>query len=197
MAHAERRRLERDLHDGVQQHLVGIRIKLDLAAETIKGDPAQGEQVLASVGQQLDDVLGEVRSLARGIYPSLLSEQGVVEALRAVGRSAPRPIAIRSRSVGRYAEEIEVAVYYCCLEALQNISKHAGPDPTASIILSEEGPLLRFEVSDSGVGFDSGNVVLGAGLVNMRDRIEAVEGELELLSREGHGTTIRGFVPVA
>ncbi|HJS95140.1 MAG TPA: histidine kinase [Solirubrobacteraceae bacterium] len=195
-AHAERRRLERDLHDGVQQHLVGIRIKLDLAAERIRENPGQGEQVLASVGRQLDDVLQAVRSLARGIYPSLLSDRGLVEALRAAGRSAPRPIAVRSRSVGRYAEEVEVAVYFCCLEALQNISKHAGRDAAASITLSEEGPFLRFEVSDSGVGFNPRSVAQGAGMVNMRDRIEAVEGRLEVLSRQGRGTIIRGFVPL-
>ena len=197
MAHAERRRLERDLHDGVQQHLVGIRIKLDLAAETIKADPAQGEQVLASMGRQLDDVLQEVRSLARGIYPSLLSERGVVEALRAAGRSAPTPVSVHATSVGRYAEEIEVAVYFCCLEAHQNVVKHAGPDPSASIAISEEGPLLRFAIRDSGVGFNSGGNTQGAGLTNMRDRVEAVEGRLEVISREGRGTTVRGFVPVA
>jgi signal transduction histidine kinase len=197
MAHAERRRLERDLHDGVQQHLVGIRIKLDLAAETIKEDPAQGEQVLASVGHQLDDVLQEVRSLARGIYPSLLSEQGVTEALRAAGRSAPTPVAVHSTSVGRYAEEIEVAVYFSCLEALQNVIKHAGPNASASIALAEEGPLLRFEIKDSGVGFDAGEAPPGAGLTNMRDRIEAVGGRLDVLSRDGGGTTVRGVVPVA
>jgi signal transduction histidine kinase len=197
MAHAERRRLERDLHDGVQQHLVGIRIKLDLAAETIKEDPTQGEQVLASVGRQLDDVLQEVRSLARGIYPSLLSERGVVEALRAAGRSAPTPVSVHASSVGRYAEEIEVAVYFCCLEALQNVIKHAGPDAGARIGLAEEGPLLRFHITDSGVGFNSDGTAHGAGLTNMRDRIEAVDGRLEVISREGHGTTVRGVVPVA
>jgi signal transduction histidine kinase len=197
MAHTERRRLERDLHDGVQQHLVGIRIKLDLAAEAIKQDPAQGERVLASMGRQLDDVLQEVRSLARGIYPSLLSDRGVVEALRAVGRSSPTPVEVRSRSVGRYAEEVEVAVYFCCLEALQNVGKHAGSDPGTRIVMFENAPLLWFEVSDSGVGFNPRRVTEGAGLVNMRDRLEAVGGELEVLSRTGRGTTVRGYVPVA
>lgn len=107
------------------------------------------------------------------------------------------PVAVHSKSVGRYPEEIEVAVYFCCLEALQNVIKHAGPDPSASIDLSEHGPLLRFEIRDSGVGFNSGGPPQGAGLTNMRDRIEAVEGRLEVLSREGRGTTVRGFVPVA
>ena len=197
MAHAERRRLERDLHDGVQQQLVGLRIKLDLAAETIKEDPAQGERVLASMGRQMDDVLQEIRLLARGIYPSLLSSRGVVEALRAAGRSSPSRVEVRSRSVGRYPEEIEVAVYFCCLEALQNVTKHAGPHAAASILLHEEGRLLGFEVRDSGVGFDPLGVGQGTGLVNMRDRVEAVGGELEVLSRLGRGTTIRGHVPVA
>ena len=196
MAHAERRRLERDLHDGVQQRLVGLRIKLDLAAETIKEDPARGEQVFASMGRQMDDVLQEIRLLARGIYPSLLSARGVLEALRAAGRSSPSPVEVRSRSIGRYAEEIEVAVYFCCLEALQNVTKHAGPHATASIILREEDELLAFEVRDSGVGFDPSGVGQGSGLVNMRDRMEAVGGRLEVVSRRGRGTTIRGYVPL-
>jgi signal transduction histidine kinase len=197
MAHAERRRLERDLHDGVQQGLVGLRIKLDLAAETIKQDPAQGEQVLASMGRQMDDLLQEIRMLARGIYPSLLSARGVVEALRAAGRSSPSPVEVRSRSVGRYAEEIEVAVYFCCLEALQNVTKHAGPHAAASVVLREEDELLGFEVRDSGLGFDPQGISQGTGLVNMHDRMEAVGGWLEVLSRRGRGTSIRGYVPLA
>jgi signal transduction histidine kinase len=197
MAHAERRRLERDLHDGVQQHLVGLRIKLDLAAETIKEDPAQGEQVLASMGRQMDDVLQEIRLLARGIYPSLLSSRGVVEALRAAGRSSPSRVEVRSRSIGRYPEEIEVAVYFCCLEALQNVTKHAGPNAGASIVLREEDKRLGFEVRDTGVGFDPLGIGEGTGLVNMHDRMEAVGGRLEVLSRRGRGTTIRGSVPLA
>ena len=184
--------------DGVQQRLVGLRIKLDLAAETIKEDPAQGEQVFASMGRQMDDVLQEIRLLARGIYPSLLSARGVLEALRAAGRSSPSPVEVRSRSIGRYAEEIEVAVYFCCLEALQNVTKHAGPHATASIILREEDELLAFEVRDSGVGFDPSGV--GQRLrprLNMRDRMEAGwEARLEVVSARGRGTTIRGYVPL-
>ena len=102
-AHAERRRLERDLHDGVQQHLVGLRIKLDMAAETFREDPVRGERALASVGRQMDDVLQELRSLARGIYPSLLHECGLREALRAAARNSPIPVAVRAAGIGRYA----------------------------------------------------------------------------------------------
>ena len=195
MAHAERRRLERDLHDGVQQHLVGLRIKLEMAAEAMRDDPTQGERVLASVGRQMDDILHEVRSLARGIYPSLLTERGVAEALRAAARSSPVPAEVRGR-VGRYAEDVEVAVYFCCLEALQNVAKHAGPDATATVALHEGEGYISFQVRDSGVGFSPRSVQRGSGLINMRDRIEAVGGELEVTSRRGRGTLVRGSVPI-
>jgi signal transduction histidine kinase len=195
MAHAERRRLERDLHDGVQQHLVGLRIKLEMAAHSLKDDPAQGERVLASVGRQMDDILHEVRSLARGIYPSLLTERGLSEALRAAARNSPIAVEVRGR-VQRYSEDVEVAVYFCCLEALQNVAKHAGPDATATVILSADVRRLSFEVQDSGVGFNPTTVLTGSGLVNMRDRADAVGGNVEVSSRRGRGTTVRGSVPV-
>ena len=194
MAHAERRRLERDLHDGVQQHLVGLRIKLDMAAETIRTDPERGERALASVGQQMDDVLQELRLLARGIYPSLLHECGLREALTAAARSSPLAVSVRAPRVGRYPDEVEVAVYFCCLEAIQNVVKHAGPDATAIVTLSPDGPHLCFEVHDTGVGFDPRNDRLGSGLVNMRDRIEAVGGVVEVSGRRGRGTSVRGRV---
>jgi signal transduction histidine kinase len=196
-AAAERRRLERDLHDGVQQHLVGLRLKLALAAEAIREDPAHGERLVASVGQQMDDVLDEMRSLARGIYPSLLSQCGLGEALRAATRSSPIPVEVRGSRVGRYPEDVEVAVYFCCLEALQNAAKHAGEDARATLTLRSEGEQLRFEVRDAGVGFESRRAQPGSGLINMRDRIEAVGGTLTITSRRGRGTTVRGCVPAA
>jgi signal transduction histidine kinase len=197
MAHAERRRLERDLHDGVQQHLVGLRIKLDMATETLREDLEQGERALASVGRQMDDVLQELRLLARGIYPSLLNECGLRESLRAAARSSPMAVSVRAAGIARYPEELEVAVYFCCLEALQNVVKHAGPDATAIVSLSRDGPWLCFEVHDTGVGFDPSQNGLGSGVVNMRDRIEAVGGVLEVKGRRGRGTSVRGRVPVA
>ncbi|MBV8218616.1 MAG: hypothetical protein JO325_09130 [Solirubrobacterales bacterium] len=197
MAHAERRRLERDLHDGVQQHLVGLRIKLDMATETLKADAEQGERALESVGRQMDDVLQELRLLARGIYPSLLHECGLRESLRAAARSSPLAVSVRAPGIGRFPEEVEVAVYFCSLEALQNVVKHAGPDATAIVTLSREGPWLCFEVHDTGVGFDASADGLGSGVVNMRDRIEAVGGVLEVTGRRGRGTSVRGRVPVA
>ncbi len=197
MAHTERRRLERDLHDGVQQHLVGLRIKLDMAAETIREDLERGERALASVGRQMDDVLQELRSLARGIYPSLLHECGLREALSSAARSSPLAVSVRAPGIVRYPEEVEIAVYFCCLEAIQNVVKHAGPDATAMVTLSEDGSWLCFEVHDTGVGLDPENDGHGSGLVNMRDRIEAVGGVVEVTGRRGRGTSVRGRVPVA
>jgi signal transduction histidine kinase len=196
MAHVERRRLERDLHDGVQQQLVGLRIKLDMAAETIREDPERGERALASVGRQMDEILHELRLLARGIYPSLLHECGLREALTAAARSSPLAVSVRATGVGRCPEELEVAVYFCCLEAIQNVVKHAGPDATAMVTLSRDGPYLCFEVHDTGVGFDPEDNGPGSGLVNMRDRIEAVGGVVEITGRRGRGTSVRGRVPV-
>jgi len=197
VAHSERRRLERDLHDGVQQHLVGLRIKLDMAAETIREDLERGERALASVGRQMDDVLQELRLLARGIYPSLLHECGLREALSSAARSSPLAVSVRAPGIGRYREEVEVAVYFCCLEAIQNVVKHAGPDATAMVTMSRDGPYLCFEVHDTGVGFDPEGDGSGSGLVNMRDRIEAVGGVVEITGRRGRGTSVRGRVPVS
>ncbi len=196
MANTERRRLERDLHDGVQQQLVGLRIKLELATETVMEDPTGGTRALASVGKQVDDVLHSVRSLARGIYPSLLTERGLAEALKSAARSTPAPVVVRSIGIWRYAEEVEVAVYFSCVEALQNVLKHAGPDPACMLTLRQDGTRLCFEVRDFGIGFDPATVQRGNGLGNMRDRIDAVGGSLTVTSSTGHGTSVWGSVPI-
>jgi signal transduction histidine kinase len=196
-AHHERQRLERDLHDGVQQQLVGLRIKLDLAVEALRRDPVMGKGVLTSMGNQMDEILDELRLLAHGLYPELLHGHGLAEALRAAARGMPAPAAFRAVGIGRYREDVEVAVYYCCLEALQNIVKHAGPDGAPKLTLWQDGALLCFEVQDSGIGFDAEQRSAGAGLINMRDRIQTVGGTLEIASRTGRGTTVRGSVPIA
>ncbi len=197
MAAAERRRLERDLHDGVQQHLVGLRIRLELAAEAVKEDPGRAERLLAVMGSQMDEALDEVRSLARGIYPSLLADCGLIEALRAVARSSTTPVEVRAARVGRYGEDVEIAVYFSCLEALQNVTKHAGSGARATVTLRAGDGQLSFEVRDSGVGFTPRTADPRAGIDNMRDRIEAVGGKLDVRSRTGRGTAVRGSVPVA
>ena len=196
MAHADRRRLEQDLHDGVQQHLVGLRIKLDMAAETVKEDPAEGERALAWVGREMDDVLQELRSLARGIYPTLLREHGLREALKSAARISPIPVKVRVGRLGRYPGDVEIAVYFCCLEALQNVVKHAGSTATATVDVWLTDSRLEFMVRNPGTGFDADQVQSGSGLTNMRDRIESVSGTLQVITGNGRGVSVRGSVPV-
>lgn len=197
-AHTERHRLERDLHDGVQQQLVGLRIKLDLASEAVREDPVEGQRALASLGRQMDDALKALRLVAHGIYPELLHDRGLAEALRAAARATPAPAEFRARGIGRYAEDIELAVYYCCLEALQNTVKHAGSDGAPTLRLWQDGQRLCFEVRDAGVGFDTNQVSSsGAGLINMRDRIQTVGGTVEITAVKDRGTSVRGSVPIA
>ena len=128
VAHAERERLERDLHDGVQQQLTALRISLDLAAETAMEDPVSTERALEALGRRMDETLEAVRSLARGIYPALLRRSGLTTALQSAARASPIPATVRARRIGRYPEAIEVAVYFCCLEALQNVAKHTADE---------------------------------------------------------------------
>jgi signal transduction histidine kinase len=196
-ARTERRRLERDLHDGVQQLLVGLRIRIDLAAETIATAPELGARQVAVIGQEMDQLLEMVRSLARGIYPAILHDLGLGEALRSAARRSPTPTSVTIETSRRYSENVDVAVYFCCIEALQNVTKHAGPDAHASVRLREEDGHLCFDVHDSGSGFDPGTVDPGSGLTNMRDRLEALGGRLGVISQAGEGTTVHGSVPVA
>jgi signal transduction histidine kinase len=196
-ADAERQRIEHSLHDGAQQHLVGMRLRLELAAELIQRDPERGILMLADIGQQMDEALEEVRNLAKGVYPPLLPEHGLGEAIRSVNRRSPWPASLDVAGIGRYPEDIEAAVYFCCLEALQNITKHAGPAVSGAIRLWEDGDRLNFEVSDEGAGFSRGGLDPGQGLINMSDRMAAAGGTVSVRSRRGQGTTVRGSVPIA
>jgi signal transduction histidine kinase len=193
-ADAERQRIERDLHDGAQQHLVGMRVKLELAAEAIRHDRERGERMLAEIGVELDEALEELRALAQGVYPPLLAAHGLGEALKSTARRSSVPISIEARRMRRHPAEIETAVYFCCREALQNIAKHAGREAVGRLRVWEDASRLRFEVSDSGVGFSGTSA--GSGILNMRDRVEAVGGSLEVRPREGIGTIVEGSVPV-
>jgi signal transduction histidine kinase len=192
---SERRRLERDLHDGVQQRLVSLRIRLAIACEQV-GTGSDMSRTLGEIGQDLDEAIEELRGLAHGIFPAVLADRGLVPALRAVGRQAPRPIEVTGRRIGRYSPEIESAVYYCCLEALQNAIKHAGPSARIAACLTAGNGTLRLEVSDDGPGFDVSAVQSGDGLRNMEDRLGAVRGRLAVVSSPGGGTLVSGVVPI-
>jgi signal transduction histidine kinase len=196
-ADAERQRIERDLHDSIQQDLVALRIKMEMVGEAFQESPSSAEMMIGTVARQLDDVLEALRSVARGIYPSLLRERGIAEALKSVARRSPLAITVDARGVGRYREELEVAVYFCCLEALQNAIKHAGRAATVEIRLRERAEALEFQVRDDGAGFDPDEVCDRHGLLNMRDRADAVGGALEVTSREGRGTIVRGHAPLS
>jgi signal transduction histidine kinase len=189
----ERRRIERDLHDGAQQRLVALRIRLGLAGELMREDPGKGPELVRELGAEAEEALEEIRSLAHGVYPSLLADQGLTEALRALARNGSLVSQVDG-SVGRFAPEIESAVYFCCLEALQNVTKHAvGATAVTISIVENEG--LHFEVVDDGAGFELDQVRPGAGLTNMRDRLAVFGGELVIGSTLGVGTRVSGIVP--
>ena len=196
-ADAERRRIERDFHDGVQQQILGLRLRLDTAGRTVGDDPARAEQLIGALGRQVDELLATLRSFAAGIYPPLLRQRGLKDALESVMRTTLGELHLHTFGLGRYAQDVEVAVYFCCLEAIQNFVKHAGPGATANVHIWHLSDTLAFGVRDSGAGFDAAGQPAGSGLVNMRDRIEAVGGQLRVSSVVGRGTSIQGRVPVS
>jgi len=189
-----RRRLERNLHDGAQQQLVALAVKQRLVGELIDKDPHKAASMIAELQADTADALDTLRDLARGIYPQVLADRGLTAALEAQIRKTPVPVDLRPDSIGRHDQEIEAAVYFCCLEALQNVSKYANAS-RAVVRLEVDGPWLTFGVQDDGAGFDPAKTRLGTGLQGMSDRLEALGGGLEIRSEPGRGTTIAGRVP--
>ncbi len=189
----ERRRLERNIHDGAQQNLVALRIKLGLAKQTWQTHPERMGPMLEELTAQADESLNTLRELARGIYPPLLADKGLASALEAQGRRSPIPVQLSSDGAGRYRPDLEAAVYFCCLEALQNAAKYSAASQV-QINLSQQNGDLVFEVRDDGRGYDARQVNRGAGLQNMVDRIEALGGTLEITTAVGAGTVVSGRV---
>jgi signal transduction histidine kinase len=192
---AERRKIERNLHDGAQQQLVALTIQLGLLEESAD-DPAAVRQLAPAVKNGLRAALDDLRDLARGIYPPLLADQGLVPALQAQARKATLPVEIEADGVGRYPQDTEAAVYFCTLEALQNVAKYAGAS-RATVGLSCSDGSLRFTVTDDGTGFDTASTRNGTGLQGMADRLAALGGALHVRSQPGHGTTLSGELPVS
>jgi signal transduction histidine kinase len=191
----ERRKLERNLHDGVQQRLVAIRVKLALASQLADLDPVVRSR-LDGIGQSVEEALEELREVSHGLYPPVLSDWGLVKALESIQRPSVAPLAIRATGIGRYPAELESAVYYCCLEAIQNATKHGGYAVHVTVTLREDADELRFEVSDDGPGFDLPTVRMGTGLQNMQDRLGALDGHLSIVTAVGQGTVVSGSVPL-
>jgi signal transduction histidine kinase len=192
----ERRRLERNIHDGAQQHLVALAVKLRLARGLVGRDPDRARTMLAEIRGQVDEALATLRSLALGIYPPLLEEQGVVAALAARYGSSDLPVRFHSDGTDRYPLDTEAAIYFCVLEALQNAAKHAAAT-VIDVTLSQREGALAFEVADDGAGFDATTNGDGTGLQGMRDRLAVLGGDVGISSAPGRGTVVSGRVPLA
>jgi signal transduction histidine kinase len=187
----ERRRLERNIHDGAQQQLVALAVRIRLARSLADKDPGRAGAMLEQVEREVGEAHEDIRDLARGIYPPLLADQGLVVALHAQARRAAVPVQIEAEGISRYPQEAEAAVYFCVLEALQNVAKYA--QATRTIVRLHEGDgALTFEVQDDGAGFDPQARGYGTGLQGMADRLAALGGELEVESAPGSGTTVFG-----
>jgi signal transduction histidine kinase len=191
----ERRRLERNIHDGAQQQLVALAVNLKLARTLSTKDPAKGQEILHRLQGEAQDALDNLRDLARGIYPPVLADKGLAAALESQARKATVPVTIDSDGIGRYPQEAEAAAYFCVLEALQNVAKYAEATSVTVRLGLEDGDLL-FTVTDDGRGFDPATTPQGSGLQNMRDRLEALGGSVEVVSEPGRGTTVTGRIPV-
>ncbi len=192
----ERRRLERNIHDGAQQQLVALAVKLRLAETITRKDADKGAGLVAEARGETQDALDNLRDLARGIYPPLLADKGLAAALEAQARKAPVPVEVEPDGVGRYPQEAEAAAYFCVLEALQNVAKYAGASRVTVRLWAENGALV-FAVEDDGRGFDPQRTPPGSGLQNMSDRLEALGGGVDVRSSPGEGTVVVGRIPVA
>jgi signal transduction histidine kinase len=194
-ADAERRRVERDLHDGAQQHLVALAVNVRLARDLVAEDPEAATEALDEIAVEVKATVQELRDLAHGIYPPLLMDNGLPEALRAVASRSPLDVETSVDAVGRFSGDIEAAVYFCCLEALQNAAKHA-PDAHVRLRVWEEEGGLLFAVEDDGPGFDAAVAQSGHGFMNMSDRLGAIGGSVRWDSSPGAGSKVRGSIPL-
>jgi signal transduction histidine kinase len=190
----ERRRLERNLHDGAQQQLVALAVKLRLVESLIPKDPESAIHMAREMGSDAGEALDTLRDLARGIYPPLLADRGLAAAIEAQARKSTVPVTVVADGVGRYPEDVEAAVYFSCLEALQNAAKYAQATSATVRLTTHDG--LVFEIRDDGRGFDPSSTSLGTGLQGIADRVAAIGGTLDVRSSLGRGTTITGRIPV-
>jgi signal transduction histidine kinase len=194
---AERRRIERDLHDGAQQHLVAISVNLKLARDLANSEPERAAELLGLLGRDIELAMVELRDLAHGVYPSLLQQHGLDGALRAAAQRTGLDVSVAASTTDRYPEQVETAVYFCCVEALQNAAKHAGSGTSVSVSVEQHRGELSFAVEDDGAGFDPAASNGGAGLVGIGDRVAALGGSVEVESAVGRGTSVRGVIPLA
>jgi signal transduction histidine kinase len=191
----ERRRIERNIHDGAQQQLIALAVKLKMADSLVGKDEERAHAMLADLQTETTQAVEDIRDLARGIYPPLLADKGLGAALESQARKSAVPVSVETGGIGRYPQEAEAAVYFACLEALQNVAKYAEATG-ATVRLAQANSTLSFEVTDDGRGFDPAGAQHGSGLQGIADRLHALAGELEIESAPGGGTTVRGRIPV-
>ncbi len=187
----ERRKLERNIHDGAQQQLVALAVKSRLARGLTERDPAKAAEVLTQIEQETQQALDDLRDLARGIYPPLLADKGLATAIEAQCRRSPLPVTVSADGIGRFPSDVEAAVYFSVLEALQNAAKYAQATEVR-VSLSLVGDELTFEVADDGRGFDPAATGYGTGLQGIDDRLGALDGSLRVESSSGTGTRLVG-----
>ncbi len=194
-AERERQRLEQDLHDGAQQRLVEIQVRLGIARTL--SDRADLASELDAIQEAAEAALDELRALAHGIHPAMLRDLGPAVALRALAQRSLVPIRVVDDGIGRSSAAIEAAIYFCAREAIQNATKHAGPGVEVTVTLARRDGALELTIVDNGAGMSSEAASNGIGIVGMRDRIQAVDGEFEIISQPGLGTCIHGTIPTS
>jgi signal transduction histidine kinase len=190
---AERERIGRDLHDSAQQRLIALRIHLMLLGEQL--GHSEERELLNRLGDEVDQTIDELRDVANGTAPPVLADRGVGPALEAVARHSPVKISVYDSGFGRRREHVENTIYFCCVECVQNAAKHAGPRALVTIRLGAVDGRVTFSVEDDGVGFDPEAVRRGSGLLNLVGRVQAAGGSIEVESRQGQGTRVRGDLP--
>jgi signal transduction histidine kinase len=188
-----RRQLERDIHDGAQQHLVALAVKLNLAKTMARKKPERAGTILAQLKDEAQEALDTLDELARGIYPPVLAEHGIAKAIEARAAKAPFGVTVTDTTQDRFDSHVEAATYFCILEALQNVAKYAHATK-ATVTLEDQDGALTFTVADDGQGFDPATTDYGTGVQGMSDRLAAVGGSIDLTSAPGEGTSVTGLI---
>jgi signal transduction histidine kinase len=189
----ERGRIERDLHDGAQQRLVTAAVQARVVQRLLVDQPGQATTLLGRLIQDLQEAAAELRDLAHGVYPPQLTDHGLEAALRTATLRSPLPTTVQAIGIGRYRPGLEANVYFICLEALQNASKHAGKGAAVTITLVDRDG-LSFDVQDTGVGCQPAAILTGYGFANMRDRLDAIGGTLTVQAQPGAGVHLHGHI---
>ena len=190
---AERRRIERDIHDSAQQRLIALRIHLELARDQL--EQREERDLVGRLGLEVEEAIDDLRTVASGVYPAVLTDSGVAAALRSVARHAAVPVEVVDRGIGRHPADVESTVYFCCVEAVQNAAKHAGPGASVTVWLDTLDGHVVFGVDDDGRGFDPRAAAGGHGLANIADRVATAGGSLSVDAAVGSGTRIAGSLP--